>query len=439
MTIADLDFHEYFPPAKIKELQENFTKFDADGKGSLNESEVSALFKKMNKQLSKQQVRELMSQFDQNKNGLIEFDEFCFMEIRSSRSRPRPDLIDYRNYLDATAIAKLEHITLLHDPFGKGSVGKPQIYQVLELAGCTGRAQEDIDEVFAEADSEGTGELDFGRFCALYAVLMRKRKHINYREFLTAEQVRAWRDLFSMVDEHGKGRIGFGAVDALFQRLGLKLRKQMLRSLFQEFDTDGSGDIDFEEFCVMILRIRGTRRIRTINPSTCNCWDLWTQEHFTIAELTSSGFGLIDFKKAGIPVGAVYKSGHASALQLRRAGFSSIELRRGGVSANELRRCGFSLTDLRTAGFSVPSVQAANRSLRSCLTSGDLSSLPQQRPRSTPVLPSMARNGLKSRGFPQFEAGVPCPLGKLPPRPLTPMIRDHTDYRGSLNFRPETS
>lgn len=37
----------------------------------------------------------------------------------------------------------------------------------------------------------------------------------------------------------------------------------------------GSGDIDFEEFCVMLLRLKGLRRQQVICPSTHSCDDLW--------------------------------------------------------------------------------------------------------------------------------------------------------------------
>jgi Ca2+-binding EF-hand superfamily protein len=375
---------------------------------------------------------------------VIDFDEFCVMEIRMNRIRPRPDLIDYRDYLDTKMISKLEHLALLHDPSGKGLIGKPQLYAILEILGCT-RAQEDVDEVFSEADIQGEGELEFPAFCAVCAVLLRRRKRTNYREFLTTEQVMAWSHLFRMVDEHNLGSIQFKDLERLLKSVGLTLKRNQLRSLFNEFDADKSGDIDFEEFCVMILRLRGMKKYRTINTETCSCWELWKKEHFTIAELKNSGFGLADFKEAGIPVGLVYKEGHATALQLRHAGFTPAELRRGGVGVIELRSCGFSLADLRNAGFSLTSVRTANCNLRGSLAAGNLTPLPQQRPNSTPVLSCMARSRNASKGFPQFEAGIPVDLGYIPPRPMTAMIRDHTDWSPSgiahatLSVRPVTS
>merc|ERR1719343_311669 len=132
-----------------------------------------------------------------------------------------------------------------------------------------------------------------------------------------------------------------------------------------------------------MLRLRGERRLREISPVTEECWDFWKQEAFSIKELQASGFGLEDFKEAGIPVGVIYREGKVSALELRRAGFTPAELRRAGLGVNELRSCGFSLADLRNAGFSDFSLKAANRSLRGTLSAGDLSSLPQRRPYRT--------------------------------------------------------
>jgi len=96
---------------------------------------------------------------------------------------------------------------------------------------------------------------------------------------------------------------------------------------------------------------------------------------FTIKELLRAGFGLEDFKKAGIPALKLYKDGQFTALELRHVGYSASELRRCGISASELRRSGFGLAELRNAGFSDVVLVTANRSIGTSLSTGDLSVL----------------------------------------------------------------
>jgi Ca2+-binding EF-hand superfamily protein/ribosomal protein L13E len=418
MPIADIDFREYFPQKRIEQLAFLFQNYDVRRRGALDETSLTAMFRKMGKHFSRQQIRDVMKEVDVDGNGLIDFEEFCVMEIKINRVRLRPDLIDYRDYLEGKIITKMGHLFHKRDSFGRGLLGKAEAQHILEFVGCR-VVQEEFDEIYSEAELNDSSEIDFGRLCALYVVLKKKRKRINYREFLTNEQVRGYREMFKMTDTDGSGQVNKSELDQMLRNLGLVLKKPQLKVLFDDFDVDGSGDIDFEEFCVMMLRLRGARRMRAVGPSTCKCSDLWLKEGFTIKELQSSGFSLDDFKKAGISIGTMYREGSVSALELRRAGFSPAELRRGGVSAQELRRCGFSLADLRIAGFSGTTVQAANKMLKNSLSAGDLSDLPQQRPYETRM----------SQTFPQFEQGVPCRFGNLQPlRQMTPMIREHTDW-----------
>jgi Ca2+-binding EF-hand superfamily protein len=391
------------------------------------------MFKSLGRNITRQQVRDVIQEVDFDGNGVVDFEEMCVMEIKINRSRPRPDLIDHEDYLDEKTISKLQHLFLRHDMAGAGLIEKADVQRIAEFAGSKA-LQEEFDEIFAEADTEGTGALHFDRVAAVYTVLTKRRHRINYREFLSSEQVAAFKRMFALADTGGHGRIGRKELDQVFKHFGIALKRAQMKSLFEDFDVDGSGDIDFEEFCVMMLRLRGMRRLREISPSTCSCWDLWKNETFTIKELQNSGFGLEHFKESGIPVGTLYREGKVSALDLRRAGYTPTELRRGGVGVNELRSCGFSLAELRNAGFSEFSLKAANKTLVGSLSTGDLSPLPQRRPFTT-------NHFFRSKRFPQFEHGVPCPLWDFPSMPqaarqMTPMIREHTDWLPKL--RPDS-
>mmetsp|Transcript_56012 Transcript_56012/g.173936 ORF Transcript_56012/g.173936 Transcript_56012/m.173936 type:complete len:444 (+) Transcript_56012:82-1413(+) len=430
MPIADIDYREYFTPERIADFSQSFKKYDTDGNGALSEAQLHAMFKKLGKSLTRQQLREVMKEVDFDGNGVIEFEELCVLEIKMSRARPRADLIDYRDYLDEKDIRQLETLFVQQDPFGRGSVGITELQRIIEILGSNA-PQEEVEEIRAEIDKEDTGEIEFDGLCAFWAVLTKARKRINYREFLTAEQVAGFRQMFGMFDGRGKGSITRSELDQLFRHLGVALKKAQLTALLNDFDTDGSGDIDFDEFAVMMLRLRGLRRKRCISPETCSCEQLWREENFTIRELQQSGFGLLDFRKVGIPVGKIYNEGKVSALELRRAGYTSAELRRGGVGVGELRSCGFSLADLRNAGFSDVALAETNRSLRSSLSMGDLSVLPQQRPRTKlEPLPGKGRSG--SVLVSQLQIPAPCPW-TIPPRQMTPQIREHTDWRPKLS------
>jgi len=202
-------------------------------------------------------------------------------------------------------------------------------------------------------------------------------------------------------------------LDRILQRIGFVLKPKQLKSAIKGFDIDERGEIDFEEFCVMMCRMCRKRRQRLINPDTCNCRQLYRDDRFTVKELFLAGFKLPDLKLAGVSVRDIRNEG-ITALDFRRAGYLPAELRRGGVNLTELRGCGFSLTDLRLAGFSDGAVSEVNRLLRNSISVGNLAMLPQRNPMTARTI--YPKDTLK-------HLPVNHPL-----RLMTPMIREHTDW-----------
>mmetsp|Transcript_16839 Transcript_16839/g.37777 ORF Transcript_16839/g.37777 Transcript_16839/m.37777 type:complete len:503 (+) Transcript_16839:2370-3878(+) len=251
--------------------------------------------------------------------------------------------------------------------------------------------------------------IDFAKFCAFWAVVKHKRRRIKYREFLSNRVVKHLRELFD-TKAGANHCANANALMQVLKNLGGMFNETHMKQLIKEFDVDLSGDIDFEEFCIMMVKMRRERRRRKLDPTTCSCTQLLLEEHFTIPELQGLGFHLEHFREVGLPVGRLRAEGHYSALEFRRAGYEATELRRGGVGPGELRRCGFSLPDLRRAGFSDPTLTEVNRTLHASMSVGDASILPQRR------APKAAA-----------PADGSCTEGEH--RPLTSWIRSHTDWR----------
>lgn len=424
MPIADIDYHDYFTLERIEELHDIFAKYDTDGIGKIGESPLYSIIRKhFGLSLSRPQVRDMIGEVDYDGSGALGFEAFCMMIIKMNHMRPRSDLIDYRDYLDEKAIKKMEVFFLKCDRSGKGALGMPELEQILSLAGH--KADEaKTAEIFEEVDKDGSGLIEFDEFLALWTVLTHCRKRINYREFLTNEQVAAYRKIFLIFDTSKDGMISGQELDVLLRRIGLVLSHSQVTKLLADFDPSHTGLIDFDNFCVMMSRLKGERKKREINPRTCDCEQLFRNECFTIKDLIMSGFSLRDMQRANIPCGQLLQEGEFTALDFRRAGYDAKTLRRAGLGVPSLRACGYSLTELRLAGFSDVVLAEANKLLWSALSNGDLTSLPQQRPSHSPC------EGGSGAGD-GFSKGISW--GKLPPRPMTNMIRAHTDFRPKVS------
>ncbi|KAH3743015.1 hypothetical protein Pelo_15584 [Pelomyxa schiedti] len=73
-------------------------------------------------------------------------------------------------------------------------------------------------------------------------------------EDLTPEQIEEFREAFSMFDPDGSGTITVTEVAGVLRSLGLHPSESELQALIRTVDTDGSGTIEFPEFCMMMSK-----------------------------------------------------------------------------------------------------------------------------------------------------------------------------------------
>uniref|UniRef100_A0A1I7VLU0 Troponin C n=1 Tax=Loa loa TaxID=7209 RepID=A0A1I7VLU0_LOALO len=69
---------------------------------------------------------------------------------------------------------------------------------------------------------------------------------------LPLEQVEQFRKYFNMFDKDNKGFIKATQIGQILRTMGQAFEERDLKQLIKEFDTDGSGEIEFEEFAAMV-------------------------------------------------------------------------------------------------------------------------------------------------------------------------------------------
>uniref|UniRef100_A0A0K0EKF7 Troponin C n=1 Tax=Strongyloides stercoralis TaxID=6248 RepID=A0A0K0EKF7_STRER len=69
---------------------------------------------------------------------------------------------------------------------------------------------------------------------------------------LTAEQIEQFKKYFNMFDKENKGYIRATQVGQILRTMGQAFEERDLKQLIKQFDADGSGEIEFEEFAAMV-------------------------------------------------------------------------------------------------------------------------------------------------------------------------------------------
>ena len=102
----------------------------------------------------------------------------------------------------------------------------------------------DFDSLIAEIDSDNSGEIDYLEFIAATM----DRRLYNQREV-------CWR-AFSVFDRDGNGKISIAEFSQVLQDDNIKqsIGTDRIREMVHEFDLNGDGEIDFDEFMAMMQR-----------------------------------------------------------------------------------------------------------------------------------------------------------------------------------------
>jgi hypothetical protein len=98
-------FSERFMKRLRKILRPFFRAYDTDDSGNLQIDELRVLFEDMGESLSRQEVLDLFSKFDSDKNGSIDYDEFVQVSIPASKQQPCVVSIKYASGHFVTAMS----------------------------------------------------------------------------------------------------------------------------------------------------------------------------------------------------------------------------------------------------------------------------------------------------------------------------------------------
>jgi len=144
--------------------------------------------------------------------------------------------------LQDSEISDLKKVFTAVDVNGDGTLTVAEIRAALDRASIT--LPPDFDSMVAEIDSDGSGSIDYMEFIAATM----DRKVYNKREL-------CWR-AFSVFDRDGDGRISLAEFSQVLHDDSLQrsIGTDKLREMIQEFDLNGDGEIDFDEFMAMMQR-----------------------------------------------------------------------------------------------------------------------------------------------------------------------------------------
>jgi len=158
--------------------------------------------------------------------------------------------IDFDEITEATAL-EVDEIKVLKLCFNLFDVKKQNFLSsddlddILRAMGFR-PSKEELQEILEEIDEDGSGEIEFGEFCQLCAKFLVEEPD---EETMKAEL----KEAFRVYDRDGAGFITTDQLREIIAELDPRLTKEDLDGIIEEIDEDGSGTMDFDEFCQMMM------------------------------------------------------------------------------------------------------------------------------------------------------------------------------------------
>merc|ERR1712038_1587071 len=170
-------------------------------------------------------------------------------DVMAFKADPYAD-IDFEEINEATGLENDEIKCLktcfdLFDSKKQDFLSADDLDEILRAMGFR-PSKEELKEILEEIDEDGSGGIEFGEFCQLCAKFLVEEPD---EETMKAEL----KEAFRVYDKDGAGFITTGQLREIIAELDPRLTSEDLDGIIDEIDEDGSGTMDFDEFCQMMM------------------------------------------------------------------------------------------------------------------------------------------------------------------------------------------
>lgn len=138
---------------ELEQLQHAFERYDKNGDGKLSKEEIADVLKSLGAVCSDQSIQELITEIDTNKDGFVDFEEFCLLQrCANSSSRKKDDLV-----------AAFQ----LFDMDNDGYITAKELHAVMLSMGDRGSSLDECRKMINKFDKNGDGRVDLQEFEAM--------------------------------------------------------------------------------------------------------------------------------------------------------------------------------------------------------------------------------------------------------------------------------
>ncbi|XP_062598570.1 neo-calmodulin-like isoform X2 [Saccostrea cucullata] len=155
-----------FTSQENHDMKQAFELFDKNHDGKISSDELGRVLRTLGHNYSQEEVEDMIKNADTNENGFVEFDEFVVMMRRWTHNSVVEGADGVSTSSSSSKSEKQLEAFRVFDMDGNGYIDKHELRYTMRRLG-ENLSDEDIKEMFKEADLNGDGLIDYSEFSRL--------------------------------------------------------------------------------------------------------------------------------------------------------------------------------------------------------------------------------------------------------------------------------
>merc|ERR1711871_1701142 len=249
-VLASLD------PARREALEKTFKGFDGDNSGTVSIKELKIALAGDGPPLSDKDVIELMSEVDKDGSGEVDFAEFCVLMKDVSVDVVVEEVVEVEAQVADVTRAQRKQIMEIFGRFdkdGSGSIDASELKDAMQAFGFD-FDDEQLKNTLESVHVEVGEDVEYPDFEIIVAKLLGYTAGTSGMDDAAMEKIKS---IFAKYDGDGSGAISATELNSALKDMGYDPSAEELNNMLTAFDSDKSGEVDFEEFARMVNMLSG--------------------------------------------------------------------------------------------------------------------------------------------------------------------------------------
>jgi len=217
--------------------------------------DLNAVLRDLGHVLTKEQLEKLISEADEDGSGTLDIEEFMVLTTRldagifMNKPCERAELPDAR-------VVKFQEVFNRFKKRAEGEEDDTSIdlrdFALVVRALGHSMTQAELDDMVREVDEDGSGTLDYEEFMQLASRLEKNEVQVEQPK---ANVTTLLDEVYSRFKQGDEGTIPIGSLALVASALGHELTPLEVEEFAKEFDEDGGGSLDYEEYACLASRL----------------------------------------------------------------------------------------------------------------------------------------------------------------------------------------